>query len=315
MSYKNLTMTIGAAGSGKSTWIEREAAYDARYDDDTSIYVISSDSIRKELYGDESDQAHNAEVFKEVHRRIHAHLNEPGNVKVYYDATNLSRKRRMDFLKTLSEEVEKVAIVFCTPFEIIMKRMENRERKVPEYVVQRHLKQLEFPQWFEGWDHITAQAGAHIYSNKIFNDMMIPHDNHHHKYDVIQHSINVARHFTEVPEWVFHAALLHDCGKPFTKQFINMKGETTFEAHYYGHEHYGAQMVFCALFDKPMGYQIAVAQLIDLHMERYRRNEEGMEKLYKLLDTCKVPHWVEYKGYRVTSSWLKLLNSADTEEA
>ena len=315
MTNKELVMTVGAAGSGKSTWIKREAAIDDRYDDNTSVYIVSSDSIRAELYGDESDQTHNAEVFEEVHHRIRAHLNEPGNVKVYYDATNLSRKRRMEFLKTLPEGVEKTAIVFCTPFETIMKRMENRERKVPEHVVRRHLKQLEFPQWFEGWDYISAQVSDSIPSNKIFGNMMIPHDNHHHKHDVIQHSVKVAGHFIDAPEWVFHTALLHDCGKPFTKQFMNMKGETTLEAHYYGHEHYGAQLVPCVLFDKPMGYQIAVAQLIDLHMEHYRKNEEGMEKLYNLLDTCKVHIWVEHKGYRITSNWLKLLNSADKEEA
>ena len=60
------TMLMGLPGSGKSTFANEVVTADSL----TSV-LISSDSLREELFGDVNDQTHNTEVFEEMHRRKH----------------------------------------------------------------------------------------------------------------------------------------------------------------------------------------------------------------------------------------------------
>ena len=78
-----LTIMVGIAGSGKDTVIKK-------YHNDA--IVLSSDEIRKELYGYE-DQTHNSDVFIEMNRRA----KEAGKAgsHVIYNATKLNRGRRV----------------------------------------------------------------------------------------------------------------------------------------------------------------------------------------------------------------------------
>ena len=72
---------IGIPGSGKTEMANKLAAqYGAA--------VFSSDNIRKELTGNESDQTVNDKVFKTMFERTCATLND--GVSAIYDATNLS---------------------------------------------------------------------------------------------------------------------------------------------------------------------------------------------------------------------------------
>mgnify|MGYP003324219881 CR=1 FL=1 len=52
-------MMVGLSGCGKSTYA---ATLNAK--------VISSDAIRAEVFGDENDQTHNAQVFEILHKRV-----------------------------------------------------------------------------------------------------------------------------------------------------------------------------------------------------------------------------------------------------
>lgn len=309
-----LIMTIGVSGSGKSTWAKEHKEIVLNYDDVDDVFIVSSDAIRAELFGDESDQTHNKEVFDELHKRIIDIFKNNDNVDVIYDATNLSRKRRINFLNMLDSNIRRVAKVFPSTYEDAVKRVNMRERKVPEEVIRRQFKQMEFPQWFEGWNEIDFRFNDVVNKDKVLCDMIIDHDNHHHAKNILNHSFSVAKHFIDHFDWVFGAALYHDCGKPFAKQFKNTKGESTKEAHYYGHEHYGAQLslMFC---DTTKSKLIARAQLIDLHMEHYRLSDNKLEELYYLMDYCKVPNYIENLGLRPGSRMLKSLNNADKAEA
>lgn len=310
-----LIMLMGVAGSGKSTWAKRYIELENKIDPTTNIYILSSDELRKELYGDENDQTHNTEVFKELHKRVLSIFNTETNAIVIYDATNLNRKRRIAFLNSLPNGVKKNIIVFPISFFTVMERMKNRERKVPDYAVLRQFKQMEFPQWYEGWDNINIELTESVSCGEVLCNMNIPHDNHHHKKNIVDHSLSVANHFRGTPEWYFTAALFHDCGKPLTKQFRNMKDIPTDEAHYYGHEHYGAQL--SCLINDGLNYnsRIARAQLIDLHMEHYRKSDDKLAELFLKMDFCKAPNYVDLLNYRVTSEKLKELNKWDKEEA
>ena len=84
MKKPNFYMLVGISGSGKSSHKFEE-----------EVVKISSDALRAELYGDENDQTHNAEIFNELHKRVIKHLKAGDNV--VYDATNLSRRRRIAF--------------------------------------------------------------------------------------------------------------------------------------------------------------------------------------------------------------------------
>lgn len=308
-----LIMLIGVAGSGKSTWAKKY--YDDALNSGIRTIIISSDAIRKELFGDESDQTHNTEVFEEVHLRIHAALHTYDTV--IYDATNLNRKRRIAFLKTIRGICYKKAVVFPITDKQVIKRIELRERKVPLYAINRQFRQMEFPQWYEGWDEIDIHLDPEnmISYMEVFDECNLPHRNHHHTLDIIPHMIAVGSHFAQknYPQWLEEAALLHDCGKGFAREFLNTKGEVTEEAHYYGHEHYGAQLsLLLPTADNTPYSRIARAQLIDLHMEPLRRTEESLKKLYDLIDMNRL----DSREYSSVESWmLKELSFFDGLEA
>ena len=76
-----MTMMVGLAASGKSTYAKKLA-------NDTDAIILSSDAIRWELFGDETDQEHNQQVFQELHERAKECLCDGRNV--IYDATNIS---------------------------------------------------------------------------------------------------------------------------------------------------------------------------------------------------------------------------------
>lgn len=103
-------MCIGLPASGKSEQTKKLAVeYDAE--------VFSSDSLREEMFGDVNHQADNDTLFKELHKRIRECLTS--GKSAIYDATNISYKRRMEFLKSLNKiPCEKIAVLMATPYEV-----------------------------------------------------------------------------------------------------------------------------------------------------------------------------------------------------
>ena len=97
-------MLMGISSSGKSTLAQTMAAK-------CNYKVFSSDALREELFGDENDQTHNSEVFEELHRRILKALDAGENC--VYDATNLNRKRRIQFLERLKKYENIYSKVCC----------------------------------------------------------------------------------------------------------------------------------------------------------------------------------------------------------
>lgn len=263
-----LVMTVGIPACGKSYFAEQQR--------EKGAVVISSDTIREELYGDVNDQKHNAEVFDVMKKRTIAALRNGDYV--VYDATNLNAKRRINFLKELRCEVrefEAICAIFTVPYEECCERNKNRERTVPDYVMERMYKNFQPPFYEEGWDIIVALNLKFLDHGDLI-DMVraaedIPHDNPHHKETIGKHMMLAREIAAERGEshQIVEAAFFHDIGKPFCKVFHNMKGEPTEYSHYYGHSNVGAYLYYQTLFGLLIEKEAETAALIGYHMEHY----------------------------------------------
>ena len=253
-------MLVGLPGSGKSQIAEE---YRQHY-----VCVHSSDAIRKELYGDETDQKHNAEVFAELHKRIKRCLSD--GFDTVYDACNINKKRRAAFLKELKNiDCEKICLCVMTPYEICLERNKARERSIPEHAIRKMYLNWCPPDVAEGFDRVELLFPFEI--EKSFDKydlynlfriggefMTFDQQNRHHTLTLGEHCCAAARFishlFKENFGWfmgqeeyvrnnlflVEDAAWLHDIGKPFTASYYNGRGEKTDELHYYQHHCVGA---------------------------------------------------------------------------
>ena len=91
-------LLIGVPGSGKSTfaqqWIEANSSY----------AIVSTDSIREQLFGDESVQGDWKAVEARVFEEICTHITN--GTSIIYDATNAKRPWRLGFLQKLQQQLE-----------------------------------------------------------------------------------------------------------------------------------------------------------------------------------------------------------------
>jgi predicted kinase len=133
MNIPNLILLVGLPGSGKSTWVETTQ-------ENGNYITICPDRIRKELYGNMTDQSHNIEVWAEAKTRTIAGLNAGKTVLI--DATNVSTFYRKIFIQGLPD-CKLQAVLFEVPPEDCWKRVKKdidsgKDRaKVPEEVIYR----------------------------------------------------------------------------------------------------------------------------------------------------------------------------------
>lgn len=256
-----LYMLVGLPGSGKSTLCEKRVQ-------DFGGKIVSSDAIRAELYGDAQIQGNPDEVFWKMRTKAVEWLNK-GN-DVYYDATNMTRKDRSEMLKICPAECIKTCIVVWEPIEVCIARAGAREeRPVGTDVIDRMVRRFQFPYYDEGFDIITIKRcdGFDInkYAYGIEKDMNIPHDNPHHKLNILAHCKSAAElAASKVYDWsIYRALLYHDCGKPYTKSFTGTHGNPTEIAHYYAHQNVSA-WIACGLY-----HDVLALWLISNHMEPF----------------------------------------------
>ena len=259
-----LMVLAGLPGSGKSTYAEN-------YKDTHTI--ISSDRLRKEMYGDVNDQDHNAEVFAELERRIRKALLDGENV--IYDACNISSKRRKSYLNRISDiNCTKRIVVLAAPFIKCLDNNYNRARKVPYEVIRRMYENWFTPAYWEGWGNIKVVLDKNTIRT-LDPLLYIDYDQHnpHHKYTLGEHMILCGNWcFLHYDDPVLAtAARLHDIGKPFC---MTMDGDGV--GHYYRHENVGAYDVLAD------GWGIDISLLVNYHM--YPFQWIGAKDLTKTLD-------------------------------
>lgn len=278
-------MMVGVAGSGKS-FIAR----------DLGCPIVSSDAIRAELFGSEDDQSHNGEVFNELHKRIKNYL--ANGQSCVYDATNLSRKRRKNFLKELPKDVKKIAVVAATEIDVILEQNANRMRHVPEEVIWRMYREMSLPRLDEGWDSIRMipnPKNKKTLGEYLFDAYCVDHDNPHHQLDIFHHMLEASKYASDhaaekgldknLKHLARTAALFHDIGKPVVKSRMKPNGKEDDHSHFYNHHEVGAYMVACCVGQfapKQYDFYAALIVLIQWHMEYYFRDNfiDEFERLY-----------------------------------
>lgn len=290
-------MLIGLPGAGKSTMANT-------YTRTFSASLLSSDGIRKELYGDETIQDDPDRVFELMRKRTISLLQSGTNV--VYDATNLHRKHRKHLLSNLPSDCRKIAVVVWAKVEECIARDNARERTVGTQVIEKMLRGFQPPYFDEGWDEIRLEYTSGKYTANDYIDWIdCPHDNPHHPNTVAEHTHKVVNCVypvcaeNEAPNaaHLLHiVAFLHDIGKKHTKSFVNSKGETTDTAHYYDHHNVGSYYTlgYEPIQGLSVRNRLLVAWLVNAHMEpffnsRYYRGLDGKEKqMLDLFHLCDV---------------------------
>lgn len=284
MNRPTLVICVGLPGSGKTTYAKKYIR-----DHDNTIH-LSSDLIRKELWGDEAIQGDNHEVFSLMQNRAIDALNNGQNV--VYDATNITRQDRAYIISRCPKFVKIECHIIWAPVEMCIERDEARERTVDKDVIDRMVKRFHPPYYDEGIDEISVIVPTgfdkDLYEDILVDKLRIPHDNPHHSLNIYDHCHAAYDHVKSVSDdqelrW---AAWLHDIGKPYTKGFVDTHGNPCEYAHFYQHHNVGSWQSYGIRNVTPL-----VAWLIGNHMEpffdsKYYKNlppylKEKIDKLHE----------------------------------
>lgn len=293
---------IGPSGSGKSTMVKK--IKDELEIRDKSLgltrqtLVMSSDLIKDELYGVDRiyDKSKNQEVFALLHRRI-KELCDSCNIII--DATNLTLKTRQSLInctKKSKNNIFYVAYIMTTPIEVCQEQNKMREgvARVPEDVIEKHVKSFEIPIFEEGFDYIAFQnwseeqihnfkLGWNLKTDPIFNRTIgFDQKNPHHLYYLDQHILkamygicNYFGEYTVPPKTMIRAAMIHDVGKLFTgAQKVDEEGNPIPNHFTYkGHANYGAYLLLQNL--DILGFNttedlVECIAIVNYHMEPFK---------------------------------------------
>lgn len=146
-----VVLTIGAPGSGKSTWGEKFAK-------DNGYTYLSSDRNRARVGKSEEDQQASARAFTLLKKEMGEALDRGENVVV--DACFVSKKARRDFVNIARGHGAHLrAVTFEIDRKTILERNAKRAaaggRDVPRFVIDRMLGNYEKPQSPE-FDEVTV---------------------------------------------------------------------------------------------------------------------------------------------------------------
>ncbi|UAJ74634.1 ATP-binding protein (plasmid) [Synechocystis sp. PCC 7339] len=136
---------IGCPASGKSTL----AAY--LHEAIPESQIISTDQIREELFGDASQQGNWASIQAKISVDIRQALSQRSasqcavGKQIIYDATNAQKAWRSELLGNLQkfDNLKIIGWYLQTPLEVCYQRNRNRQRQVPEDVIEIYAMALE----------------------------------------------------------------------------------------------------------------------------------------------------------------------------
>ncbi|HYW46100.1 MAG TPA: ATP-binding protein [Bryobacteraceae bacterium] len=140
-----IVVLVGLPGSGKSTYLERIGAAG-----------LSSDTIRRWLADDETDQTIHDRVFQTLRYLLRQRL-AIGRAVTYIDATNLTPGERAPYIaigQSYGCDVE--AVFFDVPLEVCRERNAGRHRMVPDEALAKMAARLAPPSPAEGFARVDV---------------------------------------------------------------------------------------------------------------------------------------------------------------
>lgn len=300
---RRFIIMVGICGSGKSThavWLKNKIKNEyPEYDqlgEANETEIISSDSIREEVFGDVNDQTHNQQVFAEVRKRAIEAIKNKKHVII--DATGLTIKDRrsaisyFDAVSTYRKWYNIEACVMTTEIQECRRRNKERDRVVPNEVITKQIHKFEIPFYGEGFNKIyfdsTYRLSRHNEAKwKKIEDMMKGFDqrNPHHKYDLWTHCNKTAEYLMqEIGESLFRdVGRLHDIGKLFT---ATPKDDLSGEYRYLSHHNVGAFYLLTNLDILPyIDFERALSLIfyVNYHMfPFFWENDKTKDKYIKL---------------------------------
>lgn len=283
-------MLIGLPGVGKDYLINSVLKYTY-----PNAVILSSDDIRAEVFNDVNDQKHNGEVFTIMKKRTLDAL-KSGN-DVIYNATNINAKKRIALLNELPK-CERIAYLLLADIDLILYQNSQRDRNVPEDVINRMYKSFQMPSYSEGFDDIIISVNkdamhSHSLEYEMAKNDVCNHDNPHHTLTCGAHcrqaeveliKIVGKNYFVDGIDYRYilqFAARYHDLCKYKCKTFDKKKGI----AHFYSHE-FASAYDFLALSDGGEMFRLTkneallVANLINDHMS-YFSGDSKVESICK----------------------------------
>ena len=145
-----LIFMYGFPASGKTTYARKLAA-----ESENTVY-LAADEIRRELYGSQDCFGDPEEIYRVLLQRMQGYLIDGKDV--VYDACNLYRRFRMDYLEPIAKagiECEKTIIRMETPKATCLENHANRDRHFDIGTIMHYFDLKEYPDFDEGWDRIV----------------------------------------------------------------------------------------------------------------------------------------------------------------
>ncbi len=146
-----LIFMCGYPAAGKTTYSNR--LYEYLKSEGLDIVLISADNIREELYGSQDAYGDPIEIYQIILHRMRSALNI--DVSVIYDAANLRKDYRMDYLNEIKDiDCYKYIYRINTDKNTCIENHKKRNRDIPLDKLMPYFDINEPPTMEEGWDEI-----------------------------------------------------------------------------------------------------------------------------------------------------------------
>ncbi|MBW4651056.1 MAG: AAA family ATPase [Kastovskya adunca ATA6-11-RM4] len=152
MGKRQLTLLIGVPGSGKSSLAQR------LMEERPGCHLVSTDTIRAQLFGDESIQGAWEIVREHLQQQFRQVVKQATN-GVIYDATNATQAHRQEAIALArAAGFSKITGIWLdTPLNTCLERNKERSRTVPETIIRQMHASLQTtpPSLQDGLDHLV----------------------------------------------------------------------------------------------------------------------------------------------------------------